>query len=126
MVEIYTSAAQKRGDPVDVVNFLHRCPFLLRSCALLSPDKNVKEDLEFLLGYGLDIDEHDDKGENLLDVSLSADWLFRYLLSKGANINATNQNGQTVLDREKNVSTKDWLIRHGALPGSQLEKAVGN
>ncbi|CAI6097217.1 unnamed protein product [Clonostachys chloroleuca] len=101
MVEIYTSSAQKR-------------------------DKKIKEDLEFLLGYGLDIDEHGDEGENLLDVCLNVDWLFRYLLSKGAKINATNQNGKTVLDRAEDVSIRDWLIRHGALPGSQLEKAVGN
>lgn len=97
MVEIYTSSAQKRGDPVDVVNFLRRCPSLLRSCVLFSPDKKIKEDLEFLLGYGLDIDEHGDEGENLLDVCLNVDWLFRYLLSKGAKINATNPNGKLFL-----------------------------
>ncbi|CAH0050753.1 unnamed protein product [Clonostachys solani] len=137
MVKIYTSSARDRGDPINVVDFLHRCPSLLTSCALImkmadSGSEKMEKDFEFLLGYGLDIDEHNYRGRTLLDLSLTPgsipgnSWLFMYLLSKGAKINATNQNGKNVLDRTRDVEIRDLLIRHGALPGSQLERSVGN
>ncbi|VUC28129.1 unnamed protein product [Clonostachys rosea] len=141
IVEIYTSSAQKRGGPVNVIDFLHRRPYLLRDCVdsmywKRDEDNKGKPDFEFLLGYGLNIDEHDHMDENLLDMALQRghrlpateeyQWLFMYLLGQGANINNRNQIGQTVLDRTEDVSKRDFLIRYGALLGSELDEAFGN
>ncbi|VUC28130.1 unnamed protein product [Clonostachys rosea] len=139
MVALYIASAKKRDDPVNVVDFLHRYPLLLSDVAFemrTAKDGHelLKDHFEFLLGFGLDISEFYDTGTSPLTVSLKlrgdepvteeTRWLFLYLLSKGANINATNYQGKTILDVTDDLPTKRLLIRHGALLSSQLDKAV--
>ncbi|CAG9975602.1 unnamed protein product [Clonostachys byssicola] len=147
MVEVYTASAEKGGYPVDILNFLRQARHLLTSCAYEMCDKRpqgdevkieeLKMSFELLLGYGFDINEHDARGKSYLDISLinassrqyhdedapsteEESWLLMYFLSKGADINAMNDSGKTILDRTQRVRLRNLLTKHGALPGSQV------
>jgi len=85
-----------------------------KNALLLSAERNISEDVEYLLNIGFSIEEKDDLGNNALFLAASGDGVetMEILLSNGADLLVFGENQESItrmMDREKfSFSMKVW------------------